>query len=121
MQIKVTACGICHSDLSMLDNEWGMSQYPLVGGHEVIGTVAATGSNVRSLRMGMTVGLGWHSAYCGECGSCLSGDQNLCAAAEGTIYQPKGCENCVQTGYRGRLGAVRDLRLRVLGDDDPHL
>jgi uncharacterized zinc-type alcohol dehydrogenase-like protein len=90
VEIDVLYCGICHSDLSMLDNEWGMSQYPLVGGHEVIGTVAATGSNVRSLRMGMTVGLGWHSAYCGECGSCLSGDQNLCAGAEGTIVARHG-------------------------------
>ena len=47
-------------------------------------------SNVRSLEKGMTVGLGWHSGYCGECGSCLSGDQNLCAGAQGTIVAHHG-------------------------------
>ena len=90
VEIDVLYCGICHSDLSMIDDEWGMSQFPLVGGHEVIGTVAATGSNVRSLEVGATVGLGWHSAYCGECGSCRSGDQNLCAGAQGTIVARHG-------------------------------
>ena len=45
VEIDVLYCGICHSDLSMIDNEWGMSQYPLVAGHEVIGTVAGKGNN----------------------------------------------------------------------------
>ena len=90
VEIDVHFCGICHSDLSMIDNEWGMSQYPLVAGHEVIGTVAQTGSSVRGLEKGMTVGLGWHSGYCGQCASCKEGDQNLCAAAEGTIVARHG-------------------------------
>jgi uncharacterized zinc-type alcohol dehydrogenase-like protein len=58
VDIDVRYCGICHSDLSMLDNEWGFSQYPLVPGHEVIGTVAAVGEGVRNVRPGQTVGLG---------------------------------------------------------------
>tara|TARA_R110002096_G_scaffold288403_5_gene482151 strand:- start:2096 stop:3112 length:1017 start_codon:yes stop_codon:yes gene_type:complete len=90
VEIDVIYCGICHSDLSMIDNEWGMSAYPLVGGHEVIGKVASVGSNVSHLAAGTTVGLGWHSAYCGHCESCHSGDENLCATAEGTIVARHG-------------------------------
>ena len=59
--IDVDYCGICHSDLSMLNNEWGMSQYPLVAGHEVVGRVADMGESVSGLEVGQVVGLGWHS------------------------------------------------------------
>lgn len=90
VEINVLHCGICHSDLSMVNNEWGMTDYPLVAGHEVIGTVAAVGSNVEGLSVGTTVGLGWHSGYCGHCHSCHSGDQNLCAKAQGTIVKRHG-------------------------------
>ena len=90
VDIDVLYCGICHSDLSMIDNEWGMTQYPLVAGHEVIGRIAAVGSNVESLEKGMAVGLGWHAGYCGHCPSCKTGDQNLCATAEGTIVGRHG-------------------------------
>ncbi|MGZ0707064.1 NADPH-dependent aldehyde reductase Ahr [Coraliomargarita sp. W4R53] len=90
VEIDVLHCGICHSDLSMIDNEWGLSQYPLVAGHEVIGQVAATGSQVSRLEPGMTVGLGWHSGYCGECACCKTGDQNLCQTAESTIVARHG-------------------------------
>jgi len=90
VEIEVLYCGLCHSDLSMIDNEWGLTQYPLVAGHEVIGKIAATGSNVGGLEKGMTVGLGWHSGYCGHCSSCKTGDQNLCSSAVGTIVAHHG-------------------------------
>ena len=85
VEIKVEYCGICHSDLSMLDNEWGMTQYPFVPGHEVVGTIAAIGSNVKTLSLGQRVGLGWYSRSCMTCHSCMSGDHNLCASTESTI------------------------------------
>lgn len=90
VEIEVEHCGICHSDLSMIDNEWGMSQYPLVPGHEVIGTIGAVGADVTHLKPGQRVGLGWHSGYCMHCETCLSGDQNLCSAAESTIVGRHG-------------------------------
>jgi len=90
VEIDVLYCGICHSDLSMVDNEWGMSQYPLVGGHEVIGKISSVGANIQHLEIGKTVGLGWHSGYCGHCESCDSGDENLCASAESTIVARHG-------------------------------
>ena len=90
VEIDVQYCGICHSDLSMLNNDWGFSQYPFVPGHEVAGTVAAVGEDVHNLKPGDVVGLGWHAGYCGTCPSCLSGDHNLCAGGQGTIVGRHG-------------------------------
>jgi len=90
VEIKVSHCGICHSDLSMLDNEWGMSQYPFVPGHEVTGTVVAMGDEAKGLKIGQRVGLGWFSHSCLACHECLSGQQNLCATAQGTIVGRHG-------------------------------
>lgn len=90
VEIAVESCGICHSDLSMLDNEWGRSQYPLVPGHEVVGTVAQLGEEVANLQLGQRVGLGWHSGYCLSCPSCMEGDHNLCASAQGSIVGHHG-------------------------------
>jgi alcohol/geraniol dehydrogenase (NADP+) len=85
VELKVESCGICHSDLSMLDNEWGFTQYPFVPGHEVVGVIDAVGADVTNVKVGQRVGLGWHSAYCNTCHTCQSGDHNLCAAAQPTI------------------------------------
>lgn len=90
VRIKVDYCGICHSDLSVLDNEWGMSLYPVVPGHEIIGTIEAVGDAVMTHYEGQTVGLGWHSAYCHTCHQCHSGDHNLCAGARPTIIARHG-------------------------------
>lgn len=90
VDIAVSHCGICHSDLSMLDNDWGMTQYPFVPGHEAVGTVTAIGSDVKGLKVGQTVGVGWTSNSCMHCKQCLSGYQNLCATAEGTIVGRHG-------------------------------
>jgi len=90
VEIDVEHCGICHSDLSMLNNDWGFSQFPLVPGHEVVGTISAVGEEVTSLKVGERVGLGWHSAYCMACPLCLEGDHNLCATAEGVIVGRHG-------------------------------
>lgn len=90
VEIDVSSCGICHSDMSMIDNEWGVSQYPLVPGHEVIGTISGIGRSVDNLLVGDTVGLGWQSGYCMSCPSCLSGDHNLCPSAEATVVGRNG-------------------------------
>lgn len=90
VEINVEHCGICHSDLSMIDNEWGLSAYPLVPGHEVVGSIAQIGENVTSLQVGQKVGLGWHSGYCMTCSTCMNGDHNMCATAEGTIIGRHG-------------------------------
>lgn len=90
VEIEVDYCGICHSDVSMLNNEWGMSAYPLVAGHEVVGRICAVGEAVSHFKTGQVVGLGWHSDYCKVCASCGSGDHNLCSKAQGTIVSRHG-------------------------------
>jgi uncharacterized zinc-type alcohol dehydrogenase-like protein len=90
VEINVQYCGICHSDLSVIDSEWGDSQYPVVAGHEVVGTIASVGKQVTHLKPGQTVGLGWHAGYCNECAPCHSGDQNLCGNAQATIMGHHG-------------------------------
>jgi alcohol/geraniol dehydrogenase (NADP+) len=85
VEIAVEYCGICHSDLSMLNNDWGMTQYPFVPGHEVVGTISAVGDTVKKLKPGQKVGLGWYSKSCMMCEWCMSGSHNLCLTAEGTI------------------------------------
>jgi len=90
VEIDVEYCGICHSDISMIDNVWGRSRYPLVPGHEVIGKVAMVGVGVTTLVAGDVVGLGRHSEYCMTCGTCMSGDHNLCVSARPTIVGRHG-------------------------------
>ena len=90
VEIDVQYCGICHSDLSMIDSAWGTTQYPLVPGHEIVGTISSLGNKIDQLTVGDVVGLGWHSGYCMTCRSCLSGDHNLCSSAQATIVGHHG-------------------------------
>jgi len=85
VELAIESCGICHSDMSMIDNEWGLSRYPLVPGHEVVGKVVAIGPGVKSLKVGDRAGLGWYADSCQRCRPCLSGNQNLCGSSQGTI------------------------------------
>jgi len=90
VEIDVIACGVCHSDLSMVNSEWGEIAYPLVPGHEVVGTIAQLGVNVQHLKLGDRVGLGWFSGSCMVCNQCMSGNHNLCPTREQTIVGRHG-------------------------------
>jgi len=90
VEVAVESCGICHSDLSIINNEWGFSRYPAVPGHEGIGKVAAMGSSVKGVKVGDRVGVGWTASSCMHCRLCLAGDQHLCAEAVPTIVGHHG-------------------------------
>ncbi|WP_226648580.1 NAD(P)-dependent alcohol dehydrogenase [Microbulbifer variabilis] len=90
VELEVLYCGICHSDLSMIEDEWGVSKYPMVAGHEVIGRVLASGEQAGHFKPGTFVGLGWNSGYCETCHYCRRGDQNLCAEARFTTLTGGG-------------------------------
>lgn len=85
VEIKILASGLCHSDISMINNDWRASQYPLVPGHEVIGEVVAVGDDVSHLSVGQNVGVGWTSHSCLHCSPCLSGRQQRCQTGTTTI------------------------------------
>src|SRR5262245_23359042 len=61
VEVAVQHCGLCHSDLSMLNNDWGLTQYPAILGHEVIGQITAVGPQAKGLSVGQRVGIGWNS------------------------------------------------------------
>ena len=90
VEIAVEYCGLCHSDLSILNNDWGLSQYPVVPGHEAVGRVVALGQHAKGLRMGQRVGVGWNSSSCMHCHQCMTGNNNLCAEAGATIIGHHG-------------------------------
>ncbi len=90
IEINVEYCGICHSDLHMLKNEWGMTHYPLVPGHEIVGKVSAIGDMVKHLKIGQYVGLGWNARSCLICDQCLSGHHNRCLNGEDVIVGRHG-------------------------------
>ncbi|GAB3093022.1 NADPH-dependent aldehyde reductase Ahr [Lysobacter terrae] len=85
VEIAIEHCGICHSDLSMLDNDWGGTRYPFVPGHEGIGRVVAMGPNAKGLTIGQRVGIGWNAYSCLHCEHCLAGKHHLCRNVVGTI------------------------------------
>jgi alcohol/geraniol dehydrogenase (NADP+) len=90
VEIAVEYCGLCHSDLSILNNDWGLSQYPVVPGHEAVGRIIALGQHAKGLRMGQRVGVGWNSSSCMHCHQCMTGNNNLCVEAAATIIGRHG-------------------------------
>lgn len=96
IDIQVEHCGLCHTDLSLRDNVWGITEFPFVGGHEAIGTVVDIGTEVKHVKIGDRVGLGGHSYYCMTCRQCLDGDHNLCESRQSTVSA-------------GRHGAFADI------------
>jgi uncharacterized zinc-type alcohol dehydrogenase-like protein len=90
VEIRITHCGICHSDIHLVDGDWGVGTYPMVPGHEIVGTVTALGAEVRNLQVGQRVGVGWQRGACLACELCNAGDENLCAQSEDTCVDHYG-------------------------------
>jgi propanol-preferring alcohol dehydrogenase len=88
--IQIRACGVCRTDLHIIDGELSNPKLPLVLGHEIVGKVAATGDKVKDFSVGQQVGVPWLGATCGHCDYCCSGRENLCDAAVFTGYQLHG-------------------------------
>jgi alcohol/geraniol dehydrogenase (NADP+) len=90
VEIKISHCGVCHSDVYLIDNDWGMSKYPFIPGHEIVGTVVAAGDLVRDVAVGERVGVGWQADSCGICEWCRRGEEILCAQAQPTCVGRNG-------------------------------
>ena len=97
LQLRVLACGVCRTDLHVLDGELTDPRLPLVPGHEVVGEVTALGEGVNGVTLGQRVGVPWLGWTCGECEPCRRGEENLCERAEFTGYTRDGgyAEFCV--------------------------
>ncbi len=90
VEIAISHCGVCHSDLHLIANDWGISQFPFIPGHEIVGSISAVGSEVSTLTVGQRVGLGWQSNSCGTCEWCSRGMENLCPSMEATCVRRNG-------------------------------
>jgi propanol-preferring alcohol dehydrogenase len=88
--IRVRACGVCRTDLHILDGELARSRLPLIPGHEIVGTVAGLGPGVKAFDIGHRVGVPWLGWTCGTCAFCTSGRENLCDSPRFTGYQIDG-------------------------------
>lgn len=90
VRIKVEACGVCRTDLHVVDGDLKHPALPLVPGHEIVGRVDALGEGVSSLKAGQRVGVPWLGHTCGSCAYCTSGHENLCDHPEFTGYTVNG-------------------------------
>ncbi|QTF94482.1 MAG: zinc-dependent alcohol dehydrogenase family protein, partial [Halomonas sp. BM-2019] len=102
-QLRVLACGVCRTDLHVVDGDLPDPCLPLVPGHEIVGEVTALGEGVAGLAPGQRVGVPWLGWTCGECAPCRRGEENLCERAEFTGYTRNGgyAEYCVADARYG--------------------
>jgi len=97
VRVSATHCGICYSDLQAIDDDYGITKYPFVPGHEIVGSVTEVGPAVTLLRESVRVGIGWQARSCGRCEDCLRGDDQLCKEVE---------DNGMWTPYGGFASSV---------------
>jgi len=90
VRIRVAACGVCRTDLHVVDGELPDIRYPIIPGHEVVGRVEALGAGVADLTIGMRVGVPWLGFTCGECAYCRAEKENLCDHPKFTGYTRDG-------------------------------
>ena len=110
--IEVGACGVCRTDLQLCEGDLVARRLPIIPGHQVVGTVSATGSEVTDLRVGDRVGVAWIAGACGHCTFCASGRENLCRQTSFTGWDVNG-------GYSEAMRARHDFVYRLpAGVDD---
>jgi D-arabinose 1-dehydrogenase-like Zn-dependent alcohol dehydrogenase len=90
VEVAIHACGVCHTDLHQVNNDWNMSTYPIVPGHEIIGTIVKVGSAVTEVKLGQRVGVPLQISQCNECPSCLAGESQLCKKQTWVYGYPTG-------------------------------
>lgn len=112
VEIAISHCGVCHSDLHLVNDDWRMSRYPLVPGHEVIGTVVEAGA-AAGLKPGQRVGVGWQAGSCGQCEWCSRAEENFCASGQPTCLPgPGGFADRIRVSARFALPIPEGLPSR---------
>jgi alcohol dehydrogenase (NADP+) len=119
--IEILYCGVCHSDLSFVDNEWGISRYPLVPGHEIVGRVTAVGDRVVGLAVGDLAAIGGIVDSCRVCRRCAEGAENLCEQGSTPTYNgfERGSGRPTYGGFANNYVVDERFALRVPLTLDP--
>ena len=113
--IEIEYCGVCHTDLHFVNNDWGMTEYPVVPGHEIVGRISQIGSEVGNFKVGDLAAIGCMVNSCGQCSSCESGNEQYClngftATYNTPIDDPGGM---TYGGYSQRIVADESFVLHV--------
>lgn len=115
VQIEILYCGVCHSDLHFARNDWGMTVYPIVPGHEIVGRVTAVGDHVKKFKAGDIAGIGCLVDSCRECDNCAAGLEQYCAG--GAVFSYNGNERDgsgnTYGGYSKSILAHEDFVLKI--------
>ncbi len=91
VRVAVTHCGVCHTDIQAIDDYFGITRFPFVPGHEIVGAISEVGPAVSNMQVGDRVGIGWQARSCGVCEWCLKGQTQLCMKIEDTtVMVPHG-------------------------------
>ncbi len=119
--IEIDFCGICHSDIHFVENDWGMTEYPVVPGHEIIGTVTAVGPEVTGFQPGDRVGVGCMVDSCRQCAACDEGLEQYCEQGSTFTYNGEDRQDGSRTfgGYSERMVVSDRFVLRVPEGLDP--
>ncbi|PIN05325.1 Alcohol dehydrogenase, class V [Handroanthus impetiginosus] len=112
VQFKVLYCGICHSDLHSIRNEWGNAQYPLIPGHEIVGVVTEVGSKVNKVKVGDKVGVGCLVDSCRKCDQCANNLENYCGQPVFTYGSNLPDGTVTHGGYSDLMVADEDFIIR---------
>lgn len=117
VEVKVEYCGLCHSDLSIIQNDWHSSVYPVVAGHEIIGTILRLGSEAKGLKIGQRVGIGWTAESCQHCDPCISGQAVQCSGErKATIVgHAGGFADKVRAGWQWVIPLPEELDAQSAG------
>ena len=115
IQIEILYCGVCHSDLHQIRNEWGNSIFPMVPGHEIVGRISKIGSDVKKFKVGELAGVGCLVDSCRKCENCIEGLEQYCLNGSSPTYN--GLEQDKKTptygGYSKMIVADQDFVLRI--------
>jgi propanol-preferring alcohol dehydrogenase len=104
--VKVSACGVCHTELDEIEGRTPPPRFPVVLGHQVVGRVEETGSKASAFKLGDRVGIGWIYSACGKCKFCLEGNENLCSHFKATGRDADG-------GYAQYMTVLEDFAYRI--------
>lgn len=117
--IDIIACGVCHSDIHQAEGDWGMDIFPMVPGHEIVGTVTEVGPGVTKFAVGDRVGIGCYIDSCGDCHACDAGDHNFCPDWS-TTYNGYEQDRVTPTygGYSDHIVVDQDYVLRIADGPD---
>lgn len=113
--IKITHCGICHSDIHSARNEWKNATYPMIPGHEIVGHVEQVGSAVKKFKVNDVVGVGCFVDSCRQCGSCKEGEEQFCEKHLSFTYNSTEQDNKTMTfgGYSSQIVVDENYVLKV--------